>query len=106
MRLLHIPQLLRSLLDKSSPRFFTSLHPQLGLRHVTWPVGYLLENLNLNKRYLENVWWLNSMDWVVTLHETPDLCGEIEVLDYRAIFIGRYSCVYKGRMKKTGELVR
>jgi hypothetical protein len=46
------------------------------------------------------------MDWVDALHETPDLCGEVKVLDYRAIFIGRYSCVYKGNLKKTGELVR
>jgi hypothetical protein len=46
------------------------------------------------------------MDWVDALHETPDLCGEIEVLDYRAVFNGSYSCVYKGRMKRTDELVR
>ena len=42
------------------------------------------------------------MDWA---EETPNLCGEIEVLNVRAIFNGRYSCVYKGRMRATQELV-
>ncbi|KIM21777.1 hypothetical protein M408DRAFT_301122 [Serendipita vermifera MAFF 305830] len=40
-----------------------------------------------------------------TQDETPDLSGEVQVLSHRAVFIGPYSTVYRGRLITDKQLV-
>ncbi|KIM28487.1 hypothetical protein M408DRAFT_142784 [Serendipita vermifera MAFF 305830] len=39
------------------------------------------------------------------LPEAPDLCGQVTIQDYKPVYSGPYSCVYRGTYKKEGQNV-
>ena len=45
------------------------------------------------------------MDPFGQLPETPDLSGEIAMVSYKPVFTGPYSCVYRGKLRRGGEMV-
>jgi hypothetical protein len=38
--------------------------------------------------------------------EAPDLSGEVAIVSYKPLFTGPYSCVYRGKLRQDGQMVR
>jgi len=45
------------------------------------------------------------MDPFEHLPEAPDLNGAIVVVSYKPVFVGPYSCIYRGTLRYNGEMV-
>jgi len=46
-----------------------------------------------------------TVDPFELLPEPEDLSGQVKILSHKPVFSGPYSCIYRGKLRKDGQLV-